>query len=1084
MNVPTMNKQIIFVDSSVQDYQSLIQGADANAKIVILDDKRSGIEQITHALAGESDIAAVHVVSHGSSGTLNLGTDIFNKELLEKKLEHLQQWGKALSSKADFLLYGCNVAAGAIGLAFIHRIAEITRANVAASSTKIGNIRLGGNWNLDVQIGKIATWLPFQPAALSAYSGVLATYTVLPGDVSNTGSGLNGGLLWAINQANSTAANDIINLASGSTYTLTALNNTTGGNNGLPVILGTSTGGTLTITGNGATITRSGAAPSFRIFNVNSSGNLTLDNLTVSNGLTSAGGSAGGLYLNSGAIATINNSTFSNNQGLSDGGAIFNGSGQLTINNSTFTANSAQASGAAITMSGGTANISNSTFSANTARNDGGAIITYSGGNTTIVNSTITNNTADSDANNTGNGGGVLNVGGSATTVRNTIIAGNTDSSPTTKNPDVAGTFSDGGGNLIGNNTGSTSFTTSTKVGTSGSPLNALLNALANNGGPTQTHSLQAGSPALDSGINANASSLTLDQRGTGYSRIVNSTVDIGAYEEQTPDTTAPTAASFTPADNATSVAVAANLVVTLSEAVQKGTGNIVIKKTDGTVVETIDVTSANVTVTGSSVTINPTANLVEGTDYYVEIAAGAIKDLAGNNYAGLVDPTAWNFTTVADTTPPTAASLTPADNATSVAVAADLVVTLSEAVQKGTGNIVIKKVSDNSVVETIDVTSANVTVAGSSVTINPTANLVEGTDYYVEIAAGAIKDLAGNNYAGLVDPTAWNFTTVADTTPPTAASLTPADNATNIAVAADLVVTLSEAVQKGIGNIVIKKVSDNSVVETIDVTSANVTVAGSSVTINPTANLVEGTDYYVEIAAGAIKDLAGNNYAGTTGAATWNFSTVADTTPPTAASFTPADNATNIAVAADLVVTLSEAVQKGTGNIVIKKVSDNSVVETIDVTSANVTVTGSSVTINPTANLVEGTDYYVEIAAGAIKDLAGNNYAGTTGAATWNFSTVADTTPPTAASFTPADNATNIAVAADLVVTLSEAVQKGTGNIVIKKVSDNSVVETIDVTSANVTVSGSTVTINPTADLAPSTEYYVEIASGAIKDS
>ncbi|MEG4340259.1 Ig-like domain-containing protein [Microcoleus sp. D3_18_C2] len=1086
MNLPIANKQIIFVDSSVQDYQSLIQGADANAKIVILDDKRSGIEQITHALAGESDIAAVHVVSHGSSGTLNLGTDIFNKELLEKKLEHLQQWGKALSSKADFLLYGCNVAAGAIGLAFIHRIAEITRANVAASSTKIGNIRLGGNWNLDVQIGKIATWLPFQPAALSAYSGVLATYTVLPGDVSNTGSGLNGGLLWAINQANSTAANDIINLASGSTYTLTALNNTTGGNNGLPVILGTSTGGTLTITGNGATITRSGAAPSFRIFNVNSSGNLTLDNLTVSNGLTSAGGSAGGLYLNSGAIATINNSTFSNNQGLSDGGAIFNGSGQLTINNSTFTANSAQASGAAITMSGGTANISNSTFSANTARNDGGAIITYSGGNTTIVNSTITNNTADSDANNTGNGGGVLNVGGSATTVRNTIIAGNTDSSPTTKNPDVAGTFSDGGGNLIGNNTGSTSFTTSTKVGTSGSPLNALLNALANNGGPTQTHSLQAGSPALDSGINANASSLTLDQRGTGYSRIVNSTVDIGAYEEQTPDTTAPTAASFTPADNATSVAVAANLVVTLSEAVQKGTGNIVIKKTDGTVVETIDVTSANVTVTGSSVTINPTANLVEGTDYYVEIAAGAIKDLAGNNYAGTTGAATWNFSTVADTTPPTAASFTPADNATNIAVAADLVVTLSEAVQKGTGNIVIKKVSDNSVVETIDVTSANVTVAGSSVTINPTANLVEGTDYYVEIAAGAIKDLAGNNYAGTTGAATWNFSTVADTTPPTAASFTPADNATNIAVAADLVVTLSEAVQKGTGNIVIKKVSDNSVVETIDITSANVTVTGSSVTINPTANLVEGTDYYVEIAAGAIKDLAGNNYAGTTGAATWNFTTVADTTAPTAASFTPADNATNIAVAADLVVTLSEAVQKGIGNIVIKKVSDNSVVETIDVTSANVTVTGSTVTVNPTLDLVNGTDYYVEIAAGAIKDLAGNNYAGTTGAATWNFTTApaADTTAPTLSSVAPADNATGVGVGADLVISLSEAVAKGTGNIVIKKVSDNSVVETIDVTSANVTVSGSTVTINPTADLAPSTEYYVEIASGAIKDS
>ncbi|MEG4173000.1 Ig-like domain-containing protein, partial [Microcoleus sp. S13_D1] len=555
-------------------------------------------------------------------------------------------------------------------------------------------------------------------------------------------------------------------------------------------------------------------------------------------------------------------------------------------------------------------------------------------------------------------------------------------------------------------------------------------------------------------------------------------------------DTTAPTAATFTPADNATSVAVAADLVVTLSEAVQKGTGNIVIKKvSDNSVVETIDVTTANVTVTGSTVTINPTANLVDGTDYYVEIASGAIKDLAGNNYAGTTGAATWNFTTAAavDTTAPTAATFTPADNATNIAVAADLVVTLSEAVQKGTGNIVIKKVSDNSVVETIDVTSANVTVTGSTVTVNPLADLAQSTDYYVEIAAGAIKDLAGNNYAGTTGAATWNFTTAvaADTTAPTA-TFTPADNATNIAVAADLVVTLSEAVQKGTGNIVIKKVSDNSVVETIDVTTANVTVSGSTVTVNPTADLVAGTDYYVEIANGAIKDLAGNNYAGTTGATAWNFTTAvaADTTPPTASTFTPADNATSVAVAADLVVSLSEAVQKGIGNIVIKK-TDGTVVETINVTSTNVTVSGSTVTINPTANLVDGTDYYVEIASGAIKDLAGNNYAGTTGATAWNFTTAvaADTTAPTAASFTPADNATGVAVAANLVVTLSEAVQKGTGNIVIKKVSDNSVVETMDVTSANVTVTGSSVTVNPTANLVEGTDYYVEIANGAIKD-
>ncbi|TAE96906.1 MAG: hypothetical protein EAZ78_26365, partial [Oscillatoriales cyanobacterium] len=172
--------------------------------------------------------------------------------------------------------------------------------------------------------------------------------------------------------------------------------------------------------------------------------------------------------------------------------------------------------------------------------------------------------------------------------------------------------------------------------------------------------------------------------------------------------------------------------------------------------------------------------------------------------------------------------------------------------------------------------------------------------------------------------------------------------------------------------------------VETIAATAANVTVSGTQLTINPTADLGQGTDYYVEIANGAIKDIAGNNYAGMTGNSTWNFKTLApadttaptagnstwnfktlapaDTTAPTASSFTPADNATGVAVGANLVVNFSEAIKKGTGNLVIKKLSDNSVVETIAVTAANVTVAGTQLTINPTADLGQGTDYYVEI--------------------------------------------------------------------------------------------------------------------------
>jgi hypothetical protein len=128
-----MNKQIIFVDSSVQDYQSLIENADG-AQIVILNDNLSGIEQITNILANQQDIESVHIVSHGSEGSLKLGADVLNENDIESFNTQLQQWGNALTENGDILLYGCDVATGENGKNFVKRLSEITGADVAASN--------------------------------------------------------------------------------------------------------------------------------------------------------------------------------------------------------------------------------------------------------------------------------------------------------------------------------------------------------------------------------------------------------------------------------------------------------------------------------------------------------------------------------------------------------------------------------------------------------------------------------------------------------------------------------------------------------------------------------------------------------------------------------------------------------------------------------------------------------------------------------------------------------------------------------------------------------------------------------------
>jgi uncharacterized protein with beta-barrel porin domain/methionine-rich copper-binding protein CopC len=119
---------------------------------------------------------------------------------------------------------------------------------------------------------------------------------------------------------------------------------------------------------------------------------------------------------------------------------------------------------------------------------------------------------------------------------------------------------------------------------------------------------------------------------------------------------------------------------------------------------------------------------------------------------------------------PPTLSSSTPSDNATGVSTTANIVLTFSEIVDVESGNIIIKKTSDNSIIETIAVTDAT-KVSGSgttTITVNPAATLTVSTEYYVLIDATAFDDTAGESYAGISSTTALSFTTGADSTPPT----------------------------------------------------------------------------------------------------------------------------------------------------------------------------------------------------------------------------------------------------------------------------------------------------------------------------
>lgn len=164
---------LVLIDSAVEDYQILINSVTPETAVVLIDSQQDGIAQITAALAKYSQLQSLHIVSHGNPGELYLGSTRLNWSTLDRHLAQIQSWADALKQGADLLLYGCQVAAGRIGAAFVDRLAHLLGVNLAASTNRTGHPTLGGDWILEQQIGSVTVPLAFSTAALAAYPGIL-----------------------------------------------------------------------------------------------------------------------------------------------------------------------------------------------------------------------------------------------------------------------------------------------------------------------------------------------------------------------------------------------------------------------------------------------------------------------------------------------------------------------------------------------------------------------------------------------------------------------------------------------------------------------------------------------------------------------------------------------------------------------------------------------------------------------------------------------------------------------------------------------------------------------------------------------
>lgn len=337
------------------------------------------------------------------------------------------------------------------------------------------------------------------PAVLLALAVVCAMPSLTRAAEFNIADGDVPGLIAAISAAN--AFGGVINLAPGGIYTLTAVHSD---NSGLPPMQRE-----ITIHGNGATIQRSSArrTPRFRLLTVIRYGEVMVHNVTFANGSADLGGA---IHTKEGSQLTLNGCSVLQNDGTV-GGGIFNDGGAVTVIASTLSENVAFLGGA-VSHDAGTLAASNATVSGNTAWT-AGAI--HAVGEVTLTQCTIAENL-------TGAYPPAAVVAGidAHVLLRNCLIADNVAGDCLVD----GGAVEDAGYNLIGDGsciTHPTSFSGDARLG-----------PLADNGGPTLTHALRPGSPAVDAGDCAGGTVL-VDQRGEP--RPQGAACDIGAFEGVVP---------------------------------------------------------------------------------------------------------------------------------------------------------------------------------------------------------------------------------------------------------------------------------------------------------------------------------------------------------------------------------------------------------------------------------------------------------------------------------------------------------------------------------------------------------------------
>jgi hypothetical protein len=170
-------REILFIDPGVSDIETFLGHLRPEVEAILLDPVRPAARQMAAALAGERDLAAIHIIAHGAPGRVDFAAGQWSAETLADDAEDLTAIGQALAASGDLRLWSCRTAAGPAGAAFVAGLTQASGADTAAATGLVGAAALGGVWQLTVHCGCASARPPLTAAGVSAYAGVLVTIT-------------------------------------------------------------------------------------------------------------------------------------------------------------------------------------------------------------------------------------------------------------------------------------------------------------------------------------------------------------------------------------------------------------------------------------------------------------------------------------------------------------------------------------------------------------------------------------------------------------------------------------------------------------------------------------------------------------------------------------------------------------------------------------------------------------------------------------------------------------------------------------------------------------------------------------------